>query len=185
MTHPTARPPARGLVVTGLAIAALTAGLALTACPIRTPHPRPALDPADAAASAPAQPTRRPHLAHTEASSGDLDLAAPPPPRERQVARRFLDVFVRYEVGDVSPTVRRGLRATAIPRLTGELLHAPPRLPDRDMPRPARVVALEALGADATGAEFEALLARRGAPRAVLTLTLETRRGRPYVSALR
>jgi len=185
VTHPTARPPAGRLVLAGLASAALTAALALTARPIRTPHPRPELSPADTAASAPAQPTRRPHVALAEFRSRDPDLTAPPPPRERQVARRFLDVFVRYEVGDVSFTVRRGLRSTAIPRLADELLQAPPRLPDRDMPRPARVLALEARGADATGAEFEALLARRGAPRAVLTLTLETRRGRPYVSALR
>lgn len=41
-------------------------------------------------------------------------------------ARHFLGAFLRYEVGQVSPAVARGLRASATPSFASELLMQPP-----------------------------------------------------------
>ena len=44
-------------------------------------------------------------------------------------AGRFLTAFFRYEVGELGPTVRRALRASATPGFAAELLASPPRRP--------------------------------------------------------
>ena len=58
----------------------------------------------------------------------------------RAVARHFLGAFLRYEVSDLSETVRIRLRRTADRRFADELLSRPPR--GFPASRQARIVAL-------------------------------------------
>lgn len=179
-------PPRRiRLALTALSIASAAAALALTSsaappppsaddAPRTTQPSDPAQDAHDHARTAPRSP-----------AAADPDVAAPPAPAVRHVARRFLRAFLDYEVGRLPATVRRRLRATASPALARMLLRAPPRSVSGRHPRRATIRALEPLGSDATRAEFEALLARPGAPRAVLTLTVDAPHGRPFVTAVR
>jgi hypothetical protein len=44
-----------------------------------------------------------------------------------EAARRFLSAFLRYEVGDLTPTVRRTLRSTATPEFARRLFSFPAR----------------------------------------------------------
>jgi hypothetical protein len=44
-------------------------------------------------------------------------------------ARRFLAAFLRYEVGELTPAVRRALRATTTPEFARQLLASPARRP--------------------------------------------------------
>ncbi|HEY8082531.1 MAG TPA: hypothetical protein VIE64_03100 [Solirubrobacterales bacterium] len=46
-----------------------------------------------------------------------------------RASRRFLDAFLRYEVGEQTPAVRRTLRTTATPEFARQLLASPPRRP--------------------------------------------------------
>jgi len=50
----------------------------------------------------------------------------------RAAAHRFLTAFFRYEVGELSPVVRRALRSGATGRFARRLLDDPPRAPARD-----------------------------------------------------
>jgi hypothetical protein len=56
------------------------------------------------------------------------------------VARQFSEAFVLYETGQANATVRADFRTTATPKLTGELLRRPPRLPANVKIPQARVV---------------------------------------------
>jgi hypothetical protein len=47
--------------------------------------------------------------------------------RLRRTARRFLAAYLRYEVGERGPLVRRGIRCCATPRFARLLLANPPR----------------------------------------------------------
>lgn len=57
----------------------------------------------------------------------------------RTAARSFLGAFLRYEVGELGPRVKRALRASATPRFAHELLAAPPRAPPGGFPSPAAI----------------------------------------------
>ena len=50
-------------------------------------------------------------------------------PAAMEVAQRFADAFVLYEVGQVDAKVRGDIAATSSPALTQALLKRPPRLP--------------------------------------------------------
>ncbi|MGZ4279078.1 MAG: hypothetical protein ACXVVU_20705 [Solirubrobacteraceae bacterium] len=166
------------LALAALSAAALATALVLTspAAPPPSPgDPPPGQRPADPGAHEAGPPSP---------AGGGPDRAAPLPTIHR-VVRRFLSAFLDYEVGRRSVAVRRRLRATATPALARALLSAPPRALGAKRPPRAGVAALEPLRSDSTRAEFEALLARPGAPRAVMTVTVDAPRGRPFVCALR
>lgn len=83
----------------------------------------------------PSDPTGTPTEAHTApANSGAIgfaqDVVAQLDRRQAEAkvaARRFLTAFLRYEVGDLSVTVRRALRAASTRRFANQLLSHPPR----------------------------------------------------------
>ncbi len=52
----------------------------------------------------------------------------------RAAARRFLAAFLRYEVGEIGPGVKRTLRHAATPRFAAELLAGPPAPPSGGFP---------------------------------------------------
>lgn len=60
------------------------------------------------------------------------------------VGRRFFAAFARYELGLLRPAIAAELRETATTRFAGELLAAPPRLPeDRERPAMSELGGLE------------------------------------------
>lgn len=60
------------------------------------------------------------------------------------VAQRFIRAFLRYETGDVSPSVTRVIRATATRSLARRLLGEPPRpIADRPPPTPGQLKELK------------------------------------------
>lgn len=52
----------------------------------------------------------------------------------KATARRFLAAFLRYEVGELTPALRRVLRATATPEFGRQLLAFPTRRPPGNFP---------------------------------------------------
>jgi Ni/Co efflux regulator RcnB len=96
----------------------------------------------------------------------------------RAAARRFLDAFLRYEVGDLSAPVRRRLRAAATRPFAKRLLRRPPRRPAAGRfppratlrrvdvsfvsPRATRAVVSGAALRGGLSEEFSFVLARRG-----------------------
>jgi hypothetical protein len=63
-------------------------------------------------------------------SSGGEELGGPPAPKAaKQVARRFAEAFVVYEVGGVDTKVRKAFGQTTTKQLSRSLLHRPPRQP--------------------------------------------------------
>lgn len=58
------------------------------------------------------------------------ELTGPPAPKAaKQVARRFAEAFVVYEVGRIDTNVRKSFGQTSTKQLSRSLLHRPPRLP--------------------------------------------------------
>jgi hypothetical protein len=122
----------------------------------------------------------------------DLPPGTDPPPRPtatyhaaEEKALDFVRVFLRYEVGDLSPEVRAGIREHADARLARPLLAQPPRPPDAgSTPPPARVLKVDGVEA-ATGGGFDVitLIERAGQP-SPLVVTLERRRGRWLATAV-
>jgi hypothetical protein len=93
-------------------------------------------------------------------------------------AHRFLAAFLRYEVGDLSPSVRRELRATAGSTFLVELLARPPHQIS-GLPPIARIVRLRIT--HLSPVPPRALLsgsARRGARLEQFSFLLELERGR-------
>jgi hypothetical protein len=122
----------------------------------------------------------------------DLPPGANPPPRPTATypaaedkALAFLRVFLRYEVGDLSPEVRAGITEHAAPRLARPLLAQPPRPPDSGRsPPPARVVKVDGVEAAARGGfDVITLIERAGEP-TPLVVTVEPRRGRWLATAV-
>jgi hypothetical protein len=65
-----------------------------------------------------------------EAGKGADELSGPPAPKAaKQVARRFAEAFVVYEVGGVDTKVRKAFGQTSTKQLSRSLLHRPPRQP--------------------------------------------------------
>jgi hypothetical protein len=57
-------------------------------------------------------------------------LTGPPAPKAaKQVARRFAEAFVVYEVGGIDTKVRKAFNQTSTKQLSRSLLHRPPRQP--------------------------------------------------------
>ncbi len=84
----------------------------------------------------------------------------------RAAARRFLAAFLRYEVGEVSPGVKRTLRAAATPRFAAELLAGPPAPPAGGVPPRAALgpVAVAFVSAIPPRAVISGAARRGGAP---------------------
>ena len=93
-------------------------------------------------------------------------------PRARRVARRFLNAFLRYQRGDVSPHIRRSLDATASRRLTRSLLARPPE-PSRTR---GKLQSLAVYGPFAGRLKASALLAYSRRQRSILELELSAGR---------
>jgi hypothetical protein len=67
-----------------------------------------------------------------EGANGDQGskLTGPPAPKAaKQVARRFAEAFVVYEVGGIDTKVRKAFNQTSTKQLSRSLLHRPPRQP--------------------------------------------------------
>jgi hypothetical protein len=65
-----------------------------------------------------------------EAGGEEAKLSGPPAPKAaKQVARRFAEAFVVYEVGGVDTKVRKAFKQTSTRQLSRSLLHRPPRQP--------------------------------------------------------
>lgn len=67
-----------------------------------------------------------------EGANGDQGnkLTGPPAPKAaKQVARRFAEAFVVYEVGGIDTKVRKAFNQTGTKQLSRSLLHRPPRQP--------------------------------------------------------
>jgi hypothetical protein len=65
-----------------------------------------------------------------EAGGEAAKLTGPPAPKAaKQVARRFAEAFVVYEVGGVDTKVRKAFKQTSTKQLSRSLLHRPPRQP--------------------------------------------------------
>jgi hypothetical protein len=93
------------------------------------------------------------------------------------VARHFLAAFLRYEVGDLSAAVRRGLRSRASHRFSAELLARPPH-GLRASPPSARISRLRvALLSRAPGRALISGSARRGGRLEQFSFLFEARRG--------
>jgi hypothetical protein len=61
---------------------------------------------------------------------GSNELTGPPAPKAaKQVARRFAEAFVVYEVGGIDTKVRKTFGQTSTKQLSRSLLHRPPRQP--------------------------------------------------------
>jgi hypothetical protein len=183
MTAPPARSP-RVLLAATLAAAATAAMLAArptdtspSAAATRTPPPPP---PVGRSPLPPTPHSRTPLRGDADLHTGTRGSAG----SDRTVARRFLDALLAYEIATTTPALARTLRATAAPALAADLLTSPPRPPAGAPPIAARLRALQALGTDGAASEFHALL-RRGRTRSLLTVTVERRHGRPWVTRLR
>jgi hypothetical protein len=87
-----------------------------------------------AAASPGSQPQQGPRSAHS---------SLPEAAQIEGVAKRFSEAFVHYEVGQLSPWVRRGIEATTTLQFATSLLSAPPNIPyGVRPPAPARLRSL-------------------------------------------
>ncbi|MGB7588357.1 MAG: hypothetical protein WBM00_06575 [Solirubrobacterales bacterium] len=83
------------------------------------------------------------------------------------VARRFLHTFLRYEVGEIGPSVRRTLRITSTPSFYAQLLQAPPRgAANQGYPPRATLVRMDIrfVSARATAALVSGTASRGNAP---------------------
>jgi hypothetical protein len=107
--------------------------------------------------------------------------AAPSPPRIEAVAERFSKAFVRYQVGVLSPSVRRRIEATATPRFADNLLSAPPRIPlAARPPAPARLRSLALAGGPSGGHALVAVELKGAAGQVELLTLLMLRSGREW-----
>jgi hypothetical protein len=81
----------------------------------------------------------------------------------RLAARRFLAAFSRYEVGELTPRIRRALRRSATRAFASQLLAAPPRPLGIAPPRRAHPASIEVTLIDPAGLSAQVSgLARRG-----------------------
>jgi hypothetical protein len=76
----------------------------------------------------------------SEAASASSSAVVPAGPDAMQVARRFAEAFVVYEVGEQRARARAAFDETAAPALAGALAKRPPRLPERVKVPQAKVV---------------------------------------------
>jgi hypothetical protein len=87
-----------------------------------------------------------------------------------RTARRFTMAFLQYQVGRLSPAVRRAIQATTTPSFARTLLSEPPRLPHGVQPPPLpRVQSIEPTAGSQAGAVAVVveLLAPTGEMRAI------------------
>ena len=92
--------------------------------------------------SAPTPPPPRPSVVASASAIDLLDAARREEARIRAAAARFLSAFLRYEVGDLTPSVAASLRALATPAFARQLVRRPPRQTGRPRGR-ARIERLD------------------------------------------
>jgi hypothetical protein len=73
------------------------------------------------------KPDRKPPAPRISDEAHEPPLTPAGEPQARQVARAFLQAFLDYEVGALSPAQRRSLEQIATPALAAAMLRHPPR----------------------------------------------------------
>jgi hypothetical protein len=120
------------------------------------------------------------HTHSHPAADEDLPFGADVPPQPsgahaaaKRHALSFLDAFLRYEVGDLSPAVRSAIEERADRRLARALIDQPPRPPRGGAPPEARVVEVDGVE-PAPGGGFDVIvLLERDGRRSPMVVTVE------------